>query len=84
MVPYENFQKTKKKMDSLRFELATPGLLDLAFTTELRSQKDFATKNKWSHQDKSPYRLSRLWGEKPLRLQGKMGATLATFTSSEF
>ena len=68
MVPYENFQKNEKKMVSPRFELATPGLLDLASTTELRSQKDFATKNKWSHQDKSPYRLSRLWGEKPLRL----------------
>ena len=46
MVPYENFQKTKKKMVSPRFELATPGLLDLAYTTELRSQKDFAAKNK--------------------------------------
>ena len=51
MVPYENFQKTIKKMVSPRFELTTPGLLDLASTTELRSQKDFAAKNKWTRQD---------------------------------
>ena len=51
MVPYENFQKNEKKMVSPRFELATPGLLDLAPSTELRSQKDYAAKKKWSRQD---------------------------------
>ena len=84
MVPYENFQKTEKKMVSPRFELATPDLLDLASTTELMSIKDFAAKNKLSHKDKRPSRLARLWDEKPLRSQDKTGGTLATFTSHEF
>ena len=36
-------------MVSPRFELLTPGLLDLASTTELWSQKDIAVKNKQTH-----------------------------------